>query len=340
MNSKLRLLLIVLASLCVANIGWRWYASWGRITVSATDRPVKEVIRSLEKQAGIRIATNLPADATVTMHVRKVPLLHALEVFGANTGANWSLAYFAAPEKAAIDAALGTMASGEELAGWKRWSMPPMRGGPDAEEGSSDPRLEEWQTKPAKEGNLHSYLGQASNVLSAQFWAPEQWNPTVNAPPKSGKITNVLPKLAKNAHGKSVEVFLLRGQRRRQETADSGERERGGDRGDRGFRGPPSEEMRRAMEERVQAQIARLPDNKKAAALAQMDERRKFFAEMSSLTPEERRAKMEEFMEKMRNDPEAAARMSAGEAKRGAMQTADQRAERNRGYLDRKRQAE
>jgi acyl-CoA reductase-like NAD-dependent aldehyde dehydrogenase len=105
------------------------------------------------------------------------------------------------------------------------------------------------------------------------------------------------------------------------------------------FGGPPSEEMRKAMEERVRAGIERLPKDKQAAALARLEEGKRFFEEMSKLSPEERRAKMEDKMEEMMNNSDMAARMSAEGTKRGAMQTASQRADRYRGYLDRKRAA-
>lgn len=341
MSNKLRLLIVALAVLCVANVAWRLWSGRGRVTIDADDKPVVEVVRSLEKQAGVRIGSNVSADAKVTMHVRKVPLLHALEVLAANTGASWSVAYFAAPDKSTIDTALATMATGQELEGWKHWSMPPMRGLADLDAGSIDPRLEEWHIKAADEPTLHAYLGQAANVLSAQFWAPEQWNPNVSAPPKAGRITAVMPKLANAVHGKSAEVFLLRARRPRPEVAEAN---RGGegrppDGGPNIFGGPGSEEMRKAMEERIRAGIERLPKDKQAAALARMEEGRKFFEEMSKLSPEERRAKMEDRMEEMMNNSDMAARMSAEGTKRGAMQTATQRADRYRGYLDRKRAA-
>ena len=100
-----------------------------------------------------------------------------------------------------------------------------------------------------------------------------------------------------------------------------------------------SDEMRKAMEERALAQIERLPKEERAAAQAQLDERKKFFDELALLSPEERRAKMAEHMEQVMNSPEAAARMESGSTKRSAMQTADQRAQRYKGYLDRKRAA-
>jgi predicted secreted acid phosphatase len=93
------------------------------------------------------------------------------------------------------------------------------------------------------------------------------------------------------------------------------------------------------MEERQRAAIDRLPKNKQAEALAQLEERRTLFEEMAKLSPEERRAKMEERMEQMMNSGDNAAKMSAEGTKRAAMQTAEQRAERYRGYLDRKRDA-
>src|SRR4051794_7394619 len=102
MSNRLRLFTIVLAVLCVANIAWRVWAGRGRITINATDRPVSEVIRSVERQAGIHVRTNLPADAKITLHLRKVPLLHALDVIAANSDANWTVTYFAAPDQPTI----------------------------------------------------------------------------------------------------------------------------------------------------------------------------------------------------------------------------------------------
>src|SRR5688572_1927084 len=96
MNSRVRFCLFLLAILCVANIAWRVWAGWGSITINADDAPISTVIQSIEKQAGIRLRTNLPAETSVTMHVRKVPLLHALEVLAAATDTNWNVSYFTA----------------------------------------------------------------------------------------------------------------------------------------------------------------------------------------------------------------------------------------------------
>ncbi|HEX8311887.1 MAG TPA: hypothetical protein VF614_11250 [Chthoniobacteraceae bacterium] len=346
MNNRLRLALAVLVILCLANLGWRLWANRGLVTVHADGTSVAEVVRSLEKQGGIRLRSNLPAEATVTMHVTKVPLLHALEVLSANTGASWSVGYFTAPDKATIETALATFTGGERPEGWKRFSMPGMRGmggvgGYDV--GITDPRTEQWNATSASEGTLHAYLEQASLALSAQLWAPEQWNPAISKTPSAGEARNAIPKLAKAAQGASAEVFLLTGRRDdRPPTAaagggerrepGAGERPAGG-----GFRGgPPSPEARKAMEERTLASIEKLPKEQRAEARAEFDERRRFFEELSKLPEEERRAKMQERMEQMMNNSAAAQRFENGMAKRGAMQSASQRAERYRGYLQRK----
>ncbi|MHA3770821.1 hypothetical protein ACXR0O_04715 [Verrucomicrobiota bacterium sgz303538] len=345
MSNRLRFGLIALTVLFVFNIGYRVWASWGLITVDVTDAPASQVIHSIEKQAGVRIRTNLPSDKTVTMHVKKVPFLHALDVLSASTEANWSVAYVTAPNKQDIETALSTFSNGQEMEGWKRFSLPPMRGMSGVEEGTSDPREENWETKAASEGTLHAYLEQASHTLSAQFWAPEQWNPAVTSAPKSGKVEDVLPKLAKVVHGQSAEVFLLRGRPQRTRDTAEGEqnngegtrRERGQLAGRGGF-GGQNEEMRKIMEERALAQIEKLPADKREEARAEFEERKKFFEEMAQLTPEERKAKIEERIEKEMGNGSRASRMDSNMTKRGAMQTAEQRADRYRGYLDRKSQ--
>lgn len=349
MNNQLRLL-IILGVLLAANLGWRVWANWGKITIDVTDAPVAEVLRQLEGQGGIRLCASLPADTKVTMHVRNVPLLHALEVLATNTEANWNVAYFTAPDKGTIQNVLGSLSNGQQPEGWKRFGigMGPMRGRmEESEEGTMDPREEEWKVKPAPEGTLHAYLQQASNVLSVQLWAPEQWNPAITKTPGSGEVETVIPKLAKAARGQSMEVFLLRGRGRAPRAVTSADQDsqesssRPSPRLSSGNRrgGMGGEEMRRAMEERELARIERLPKDKQSEAYAALEERKKFFEELAALPEAERRAKMEERMEQMMNDPAVSARMSEGSAKRGAMQTADQRTERYRDYLNRKREA-
>ncbi|HEX5175626.1 MAG TPA: hypothetical protein VFV83_01280 [Chthoniobacteraceae bacterium] len=341
MNPRLRIFLLVLAVLVVGNIGWRLWRTHGLITIDVTDRSLAEVIRSVEKQSGIKLRSNAPADTKVTLHLRKVPLLHALEVLAATTDTNLAVAYFAAPDKRTIAAALAAITAGQQAEGWKRFALPPMRGMADFDDGTTDPREEQWKVKAADEPTLHAYLAQGAHTLSAQFLAPEQWNPHVAKAPKSGKVSSVISRLAKSVRGESAEVFLLRGRPQRSgevagaNAASNREPRDGAQNGrDRGLR---PDDMRKAMEERELAQIERLPKEKQAEARARWEERKKFFADLAQLSEEERRAKIEEAIEKMMNDSERAAKMMAEGVKRSAMKTASQRAARYRGYLDRKR---
>jgi hypothetical protein len=82
----------------------------------------------------------------------------------------------------------------------------------------------------------------------------------------------------------------------------------------------------------VRTRIALLPPDRRATALAEYEERKKFFEEISQLPEAERRQKLEERM----NQPATQARMENGMTRRGAMQTAEQRAERYRNYAERK----
>lgn len=339
MSPKLRYLLAGLAIAAIANVGYRVWAGWGLITINATDQPIAQVVRSLEKQGGIRIHSNVPAETNVTMRVKKVPLMHALEVLETNTGANWSVAYFTGPDRATIDSALAAYVSGKDAEGWKRFSLPRMRGFGEWDMGTTDPRTEEWQTKLAAESKLHAYLQQGANVLSASFWAPEAWNPEVAKAPKAGSAREVVPRLARAAGGKSVEVFLLRARREGGPEMAGGPPAMGNWRGGRD-REPPSAEMQAAMLEREQAQLARLPADQRSAAEAEMEERRRFREEMAKLTPDQRRAKIEERMEERMNNPERAARFEDNMSKRGAMQTAEKRSEFYKRMLEGKRKAE
>ena len=92
------------------------------------------------------------------------------------------------------------------------------------------------------------------------------------------------------------------------------------------------EKMMRAMGDRMQAAIDQMPAEKRAKAQAEFDEGKKFFESMKDLTPDQRRAKMEEKMQ----DPATQEKMFSGMAKRDAMKTPQQRSDRFRDYIQNK----
>ena len=334
-----RFLILAALVLVLGNVGYRIWAGWGLITVNVTDAPLPTVIRSIEKQGGVSIRTNLEADKKITMHVKRVPLAYALEVLANMADARWELGYFLAPTKPPIDAFLAALAAGEKPESWQSFRVPlpgGMIGGVD--EGTSDPRFDRWEVKPAPEGTLQAYLEQAAKNVSARFEAPRDWNPAISSAPKSGEIQDVIPRLAKAAGGKVEEVFFLTGRRRDPVAlAENGppepvRRALGMIAGGAGGDDAAMEKTMRAMGERMQAAIDQMPAEKRAKAQAEFDEGKKFFESMRELTPEQRRAKMEEKMQ----DPATQEKMFSGMAKRDAMKTPEQRSDRFRDYIQNK----
>jgi hypothetical protein len=333
MNSRLRLAVAFLAILVVANFAWRWWTQRGLITIDADKAPLSEVVRKIGKQGGIEFVTNASPETTITMHVRKVPLLRALEVLAINSGGSWTAAYLAAPDKKTIRGVLDDFEAGGQIAGWKKFfvPMPPMGGFG----GAGDPREEMWQTSTVGEGTLQAYLQQGAQKVGAQFWAPEEWNPSIAKTPGASTPRKVVSELASAGGGKSEEVFLLNMPVRATGTAEGSQD--GPPRGSDGSfarsgppaggpprGGPPDEATRVAMEARARAQIDKLPADKKAAALDEFEKRKAFFESLAKLTPEERQAKIRERIEAdMRGGP---TKFETRMTQRDAMHTTEQRA--------------
>jgi len=70
--------------LIFANVVCHIYWNWGLITVKVHDAPLGKVINSIEWQGWVKIYTNLPPDAKVSMYVDHVPLAEAMETLAAN----------------------------------------------------------------------------------------------------------------------------------------------------------------------------------------------------------------------------------------------------------------
>ncbi len=340
MSRRLKIGLLLLAILVLANVGWRIWAHWGLVTIDADNAPLAQVVRSIGKQGGVQLVSNAGPDATVTMHVHKVPLVRALQVLAINTGGTWSAGYVLAPEKVAIRAMLDEFASGKEVAGWKRFAL--QMGGMPGMGGASDPREDRWNVIPPPDGQLQSYLEQGSQAVNAQFWVPAEWNPAVAKAPGGGHPAEVAKNLAAAGHGQSEEVFLLSVPT--QSPPPSGvasEAPRPASDGALGGGppgGPPSEAMQQAIAAREEARIAKLPADKRAAAQAAFDERRKFFDSLAQLSPEERQAKIRDRIEADMNSAGPSpfeTRMTQFDA----MHTAEQRANFFRRVIQNKQQA-
>lgn len=343
MNRTHWLLLTVL--LLAATSGtYRWWRGRGLVTIHCEDWPATKVAHEIERQGGIALKTNLTDAVKVRMHVDKVPVAEALETFTTVTEARWRLAYIFAPQLPQAHAVLTSVVSGERPEGWKVLHIPAMMSPMDDGGVEPDPRADPWNVKPEEKPEFQAYAGQAAKSVNVSILFPENWNPPVAKPPASAPIHVAAPALAKAAGGRVLEVFVVT-KREREEGRPDREGPPGEDGGrfaGFGRRGPrdpnrpePTDEererMRAAFEARQQAEIEKLPPDQRAAA----EERHKFFTSLRDLSPEERRAKMEEFFSSPANQERMEQRMS----ERDARMTPDQRVQKAGQYVQRKQAA-
>jgi hypothetical protein len=314
---------------------------WGLITIHSKKDPISKIIRQIEKQGHVTLKSNVEPSTPINMWVTDVSVSDAMETLSAAAEAHWRLAYLVAGTKSSITGAISTITSGQKLEGWKTSYYPlnPMMapGGGEEEAAPIDPRKDPWNVKPVTEPTAQSYLEQAARSVAASFMFPEDWNPPVKSPPKSGPIAQSLPRLASAAKGKYEEVFLLQKRPQRTARADRGDRD-GGD-GDGPRFGNDEEGRRRfnrdreAMDERIQAEIDKeQSDARRAAMQKEFDARKAFFASLRDMTDDQRRAMMQQMM----NNPDNQNRMDNAQANRDAHSTPDQRMSRADGYLSNK----
>lgn len=330
-------LLGLLALLAAAWVAWQIYAGWGLVTLDVQNQPVAKVLASISRQGGIEIASNLDPTTPITLKVKRVPPVEALDIVAVRTDASWRLAYLGAPDEKSIDAALAAFRRGSEVDGWSSYGG----GGFTVIEPQSGAALDLRRIKwtPGAPGNLHDLLDDAAQKTGALLAAVKDWNPST-APPAAGAIAETVPRLLRQAGGASREVFLLRA-RPRGEDEDTGrgrggpwigrspEATEGNSGGWRRAAGDPQ-----ATTERVEAQIALLPEGEQAKAREDFRMMRDFWQSVRELPEEQRRAKAQEFF----NRPEVAERMDQRRLAREAKMTPQQRIERAQRYLERKAQ--
>jgi len=330
-------LLGLFALLATAWFAWQIYAGWGLVTLDVRNEPVAKVLASISRQGGIDIASNVDPSTAVTLKVERVPPVEALDIVAVRTDASWRLAYLGAPDEKSIDAALAAFRSGSEADGWLSYGG----GGFAVIEPQSGAALDLRRVKwtPGASGKLHDLLEDAAKKTGVLLAASAEWNPST-APPGAGTISETAAQLFGQAGGVSREVFLLRG-RPGGEDEDTGrgrtgpwigrspDANEGNGGGWRRAAGDPQ-----ATAERVEAQIALLPESEQTKARDDFKMMREFWQSVRELPDEQRRAKAQEFF----NRPEVSERMDQRRLAREAKMTPQQRIERAQRYLERKAQ--
>jgi hypothetical protein len=342
MNPNRFKLMLGAAVVLVALFVWNWISGWGLVTVHAYSQPLAKVVSSIERQGGIRIVTNAPTDAVVSMDVERVPAVEAVDMLAARMDGNWSIGYVAGPTKVDVSAAIDSLAAGGRNNDFRSFRS---RGG--GFDGMADipidSRLVAWKVSPSENMQLQSYLDQLSQKTGLMVMVPQAWNPDLPKPPSDAKAGSALRAMVGAVKGKSEEVFVIRvsnfnptaGQTDNAPRTDGGfgggQRDGNAGGGQRGGGGQSPPEW---AEERALARIAVLPAAEREQAKKDYEEMRTTMEKMRALPEAERRTAMEQFF----NNPVVQERMAERSAARDEKSGPERRADRSRRYIERKQE--
>ena len=311
------------------------YFFWpdGLITLDFKDAPVSKVIASIERQGHVRIGTNAPPETIVTIHMKKVPLMDALETLSVRVEGSLRVVFAGASTKTQAADALAELASGKSSDKWAVAWFPSM--GMLAGDIPPDPRFLAVKPEPGEKNDLQSALQQVAMKSGVMTAVPTDWNPAAKMPSKTATAASLVRQLIRSSGGQIQESFLIvaRGGR---DGGRGGPDGNGGDRSGQAGGGPRGRDGMNPewMAQRAEATIAQLPPEDRQAAKADFDETKKTFDEVRAVPEDQRRAKMEEVM----NRPDVQDKMAARQDARDARQSPQQREQRMRAYIARKQQ--
>src|SRR5262245_45011860 len=117
-------LLLVMAASATGLLAWRWWTEGGLVTLAFTNTPLSTVIKSIESQGRVEIATNADRAALVSIRLNRAPVFEAIDTLALRINANAKLAYIAAPTSEQIRAALRAFSSGANPGEWRVFSAP------------------------------------------------------------------------------------------------------------------------------------------------------------------------------------------------------------------------
>src|SRR5947208_365722 len=102
-------LILTVALLVIGNVIWYFCSSWGLITIHSANKPLGEIIRSIERQGHVTIKTSLDLTKPIQMYVDKVALAEALETLSVVAEGRCRLTYVVAPDTGSISNALSSL---------------------------------------------------------------------------------------------------------------------------------------------------------------------------------------------------------------------------------------
>lgn len=349
MHSKRKTVLLGVAAVVVVLALIRFFWPDGLITLNFKNAPLSKVIASIEHQGGVRIGTNVPPETPVTIQMKRVPLMDALETLSIRVEGDLRVVYAGARTKTQAAAALEELKTGQPSEQWTVAWFPSM--GMLFGSAPVDPRFLPVKPEAGDKNDLQSSLQQVAAKSGIMTAVPKEWNPTAPLPAKPAPASALVEQLITSAGGKVQESFLIIAREGREgwrngppggppggppNTAGAPPPPGGG----RGWQGGGPGFNRDGMNpewmaQRVEASIAQLPPEERAAAKADFDAMRKFWEEVRALPEDQRREKMAEFF----NRPDVQEKMAERQAANDARRTPEQRAQRYQQYIQRKNQA-
>ena len=72
-------LLLVMAASATGVLAWRWWSERGFVTLAFINTPLANVVKSIEHQGRVEIATNADPATLVTIRLTRAPLFEAIE---------------------------------------------------------------------------------------------------------------------------------------------------------------------------------------------------------------------------------------------------------------------
>ncbi|MEY5062447.1 MAG: hypothetical protein RLZZ112_411 [Verrucomicrobiota bacterium] len=332
-----KLLCGLVAGLTVIWLGI-WISSWwGTVTLEFENKPLGRVLDSFTRQTQLPVFTDLNRAKPITIRVRRVTVTEALEAIQASAESRGGrLAFLLAPDPAGLAQIRGLLPRPTEDSGIRtlefRIPFPAMASLEELPEWR-DPRDQIWQPNSGLPRLLQPTAENAAEAAEVRILLPSDWNPPLRQAPAGGEISSALTALAKMAGGKAEMVFLLPAPRSESERGQesSGEGLSGRDPGrSRAPSLPPEKWI-----ERLGPRLAALPKEEQASLRASIQETAHQFQDWESLTPEQRREKMQALME----NPANAERMSDRFSRGMRRLSPEQRSRRYQNYVERRAEA-
>jgi hypothetical protein len=286
-------------------------ASRNLVTLNVRDMEVRKVIGKLEWQTRETIIPDKNVKGKVTLNVRKVPLETVLRIIGEQTESRFTTVYplYATSQSMSM---LQRSLRGEldpDFAGWTnlQWrgfggggpmGRPGGPGGPGF--GRGGPFFAEMRTNvdPVVSLDIRGQDVQFAAKAISRFGGVrvvphDKLHKSVNLHLDQVPVEAAVSRLARNASAKWDRIYALRGSDGPRQFAERRE-------GPRELTDAEREEMRRQRQEAEEQLMQTISPEERAKLEEARKEREKFFQEMASLTPEQRRERFQQMGGAMR----------------------------------------